>query len=81
MILSTKSFIGAIGPPKMPKDITEKLIKVFEVAANDPEYKKLLVSHYEIPSYMSPDQMFRFYEENKGIIYKLFEQAGLLKKN
>ena len=38
-----------IGPPKMPKDITDKLAKAFEMAANDPEYQKFVIERNAIP--------------------------------
>ncbi len=74
------SFIAAIGPPKMPKDITERLVKAFEIAANAPEYQKFLISRYDIPHYMGPEQLFNFYEEHEKIYRKIFDKAGILKE-
>ncbi len=39
-----------IGPPKMPKDVTDKLIKAFKVAITDPEYQKFFRSRYYLPN-------------------------------
>lgn len=74
------SFIGVIGPPEMPKDITEKLVKAFEIAGNEQEYQKFLVSRYGIPDYMGPKKMFNFFEENEKVYRKLFDKAGILKE-
>lgn len=74
------SFIAAMGPPKMPKDITEKLVQAFEIAANDEEYKKFLIERYDMPDYMGPEKLFNFYEEQQKIYRTLFAEAGILKE-
>ncbi len=74
------SFIAAMGPPKMPKDITEKLTKALEIASNDPEYQKFLIQRYDTPYYMGPEQLFNFYEDQRKVYRTFFAEAGLLKE-
>jgi tripartite-type tricarboxylate transporter receptor subunit TctC len=78
--ISFDSFSGLIGPPKMPKNIADKLIKAFEMAGNDPEYKKFLVSRIMIPSYLSPEGFFSFCEEKRRAYRIILDKAGLLKE-
>jgi len=75
------NFLGAMGPPKIPKDVADKLVSALKTAANDPEYQNYLTSRYESPEYMSPEQLFNFCEEQRKIYRTIFEKAGLLKEN
>ncbi len=74
------NFLGAMGPPKMPKDVTETLVKVLKIAGNDPEYQNYLISRYESPEYMSPEQLFNFCDEQRKVYRTIFDKAGLLKE-
>ena len=69
-----------IGPPKMPKDVVEKLIKAAEIAAKDPEYQAFIESRYDIPKYMNPQEYLAFADEQVKLLRKIFEEAGLLKE-
>jgi tripartite-type tricarboxylate transporter receptor subunit TctC len=69
-----------IGPPKMPKDVSDKIAKVFEAAANDPEYQKFLIERNAIPGYMPPDQALRHYDEQRKVYRIVMEKAGILKE-
>ena len=68
-----------IGPPKIPKDISDRLVKAFEVAAKDPEYKKFLEGRYASPFYLAPDKIGSACDEMKEVFRKTMEKAGLLK--
>ena len=52
-----------IGPPKMPREVTEKLAGAFEVAAKDPEYQKFIVERNGIPFYQPADKALKTLEE------------------
>jgi tripartite-type tricarboxylate transporter receptor subunit TctC len=70
---SLLSFTGVIGPPKMPKDVVDKLVKTFEIAAKDPEYLKFLVTTYDFPGYLGQDQFLKFCDEERQMYRKVFE--------
>jgi len=74
------TYIAAIGPPKIPKDITEKLVKTFEIAAQEPDYQKFVLSRSDLPFYMGPERFFNFSEEQRKMYRPIFEKAGLLKE-
>lgn len=74
------TYIAAIGPPKMPKEITEKLVKILEIAANEPDYHKFVLSRSDLPYYMGPEQFLNFTEEQRKMYRLIFEKAGLLKE-
>jgi tripartite-type tricarboxylate transporter receptor subunit TctC len=69
-----------IGPPKMPKDITEKLVKAFEVAAHDPEYQKFVTERNAFPFYLSPDKAVQFFDEQRKVVRAIMDKAGILKE-
>jgi len=48
------------GTPKMPKDITKKLIDAFEIAAKDPQYHKFILERFTMPFYLPPDKIVPF---------------------
>lgn len=78
--VSINSYISAIGPPKMPKAIVEKLVKTFEIAANSTEYHKFIVSRNDAPHYMGPEKFFIFCDEQRKMYKPTFEKAGLFKE-
>jgi len=71
---------GIMGPAKMPKDITEKLAHAFEVAANEPGFRKFVTDQNCMPFYLSPDQFFRFLGEQRTVCRSIMEKAGILKE-
>lgn len=78
--ISVHSFIAAMGPPKIPKDITGKLVKAFESEANHPEYQKFILSRYDTPYYTGPKAFFDFCEEQVKVYRTIFDKAGVLKE-
>jgi tripartite-type tricarboxylate transporter receptor subunit TctC len=69
-----------IGPPKMPKDITDRLTKAFEMAANDPGYQKFLLERFANPFYISPDKITPYLDVKRNIVRDIMEKAGILKE-
>jgi tripartite-type tricarboxylate transporter receptor subunit TctC len=67
-----------IGPPKMPKDVVERLTKVFEAAANDPEYHKFLDGRFADPFVMAPAKVVPFLDEKQKLDRGIMEKAGIL---
>jgi tripartite-type tricarboxylate transporter receptor subunit TctC len=78
--ISFHSFGGVIAPPKMPKDIADKLIEAFKIATNNPEFQKFLVEREFSPFYLPPDELSNFCEEKKKVYRLVFDKAGLLKE-
>jgi len=78
--ISWESTNLVMGPPKMPKDITDKLVKAFETAANEPEYVKFLIERYAMPTYLPPDKVVSFLDERRVVVRGIMEKAGILKE-
>jgi tripartite-type tricarboxylate transporter receptor subunit TctC len=70
----------ALGPPKMPKEISEKLLSVFQIAANDPEFKAFVIQNNGIPSYMLPEQTTKWFDDQRTIFREIMGKAGILKE-
>jgi tripartite-type tricarboxylate transporter receptor subunit TctC len=68
------------GPPNIPKDITQKLVKTFELAANDPGYRKYIAGQYAAPLYLPPDQAIRLFDDQRKTMRDIMEKAGILKE-
>ena len=69
-----------LAPPKVPAAIVEKLVKAFEKAANEPEYKKFVIERNAVPFYQNPDQTVRFFDEQRKVVRGVMEKAGILKE-
>jgi tripartite-type tricarboxylate transporter receptor subunit TctC len=78
------SFVSAqvvLGPPKMPRNISEKLINAFKVASDDPEYQKFVTERNGIPFVLSPDEVVKFLDEQTKTCRSVMTKAGILKSN
>jgi tripartite-type tricarboxylate transporter receptor subunit TctC len=64
----------------MPKEITEKLLSVFQIAANDPEFKAFVIQNNGIPSYMLPEQTGKWFDDQRTIFREIMGKAGILKE-
>jgi tripartite-type tricarboxylate transporter receptor subunit TctC len=78
--VSWESFGIVIGPPKIPKDISDKIVKAFQVAANDKEYHKFLESRNANEFYLPPDQIVGFCDEKRKLVRSIMDKAGILKE-
>lgn len=68
-----------IGPPNMPKEITQKLAKVFKTAITDPEYTNFLRSIYIVPNYMPPEKAVPYLDAQRDAFRQIGEKAGVVK--
>jgi len=75
-----ESFGVVMGPPKLPKDISEKLAKAFEVAAKDPEYIQFIESRGAYRFYLSPDQIIPYCDDLRKSVRNVMDKAGILKE-
>jgi tripartite-type tricarboxylate transporter receptor subunit TctC len=78
--ISWDTFGILIGPPKMAKEATDKLVNAFEIAANDPTYSKFLNERNVYQFYLPPDKMVGFLDERQKQARRIMEKAGILKK-
>lgn len=69
-----------IAPPKMPKDIADKLAKAFEKAANEPEYKKLVAETNAFSFITTLDKSVQFLDDQRKVARSIMEKAGILKE-
>ena len=77
--ITNSSTALVIGPPKMPKDITDKLINVFKIAAADPEYHKFIRGRFISPFYLAPDKLVGYLDEERENVRSIMDKAGILK--
>ena len=70
-----------IAPPKMPKEILDKLSKAFLTAANEPDYQKLVIERNAVPIVLPPDKAKEFFNEQRKVVRSIMEKAGILKEN
>lgn len=78
--ISWESTNLVMGPPKMPKDVTDILVKAIEKAANEPEYLKFLIERYAMPTYLPPEKVVPFLDGQREVVRKIMEKAGILKE-
>lgn len=69
-----------IGPPKIPKDISDQLAKAVEKVANDPEYQKFVGERDAIPLHMPPEKAIQSLDEQRKIFRRIMGNAGILKE-
>lgn len=69
-----------IGPPRMPKEATDKLAKAFEAAANDAEYRKFLSERFALPFYVPPDKIVSYLDGRRKTVREILDKAGILKE-
>ncbi len=69
-----------IGPPNMPKDVTNKLTEVFEMAANNPKYHEFLRSRLAMPVYLPPDKTVDLLDRQSKMARDIMQKAGILKE-
>ncbi|MEI9476896.1 MAG: tripartite tricarboxylate transporter substrate binding protein [Deltaproteobacteria bacterium] len=77
--VSWESFGVVIGPPKIPKDVFDKLAQAFEVAAKNPGYVKYLESRSANEFYLPPDQIGKFCDGYTTLVRNIMGKAGILK--
>jgi tripartite-type tricarboxylate transporter receptor subunit TctC len=70
----------ALAPPNMPKEITEQLLKAFEKAANDAEFKAWVTQNNGIPSYMTSEKTVKWMNDQVAVYREIMGKAGILKE-
>jgi tripartite-type tricarboxylate transporter receptor subunit TctC len=70
----------ALAPPKLPKEINEQLLRAFEKAANDAEFKAWVTQNNGIPSYMTPEKTVKWMNDQVAVYREIMGKAGILKE-
>ena len=78
--VSCESAGFVMGPPKIPKNVVDRLTAVFKTAANDPEYHKFLLDRFAMPFYIPPDQIIPYVDRQRVVVRDIMEKAGILKE-
>ena len=69
-----------MGPLKMPKEIVDKLVKTFEIAAKDPEYQKFILERFTMPLYLPPEKIIPYLDGQRQVLRDIMGRAGILKE-
>jgi tripartite-type tricarboxylate transporter receptor subunit TctC len=65
----------------MPKEVVEPLVKAIATAAQEPDYRKFLEERNNtISLYLTPEEQFRKYQEQREVFRDILDKAGLLKE-
>lgn len=78
--ISVYSFSSIIGPPKMPKEIVEKLVKTFETVYKDPEIQNHIVARNSFVRFLPPKEFIDFLNKERSTYHPVLERAGVLKE-
>ncbi len=78
--VSMSSFGVIIGPPKMPKEIVQKLTMAFEAGCKDPEIQKFNLERYFFTEFLRPDPAIAFIDKEQAVFRRVLGKAGLLKE-
>jgi tripartite-type tricarboxylate transporter receptor subunit TctC len=78
--LSCGTFGVIIGPPRIPQEICERLVRVFETASNDEGYQKYLAARGCTVHFLPPDQAYRYCEEKREEYRNIMKKAVLILK-
>ena len=73
-----KGWSGIIGPPKMEQDIVDKLANTFK-AKLDPELQKHFTATGQHVSFLRSAEAIKQFDEEREIIKKMMDKAGILK--
>lgn len=78
--VSYESTNFAMGPPKMPKNIVDILVKAFKQAVNEPEYTKFCAERNARWEYIPPEKMVPIFDKRRAVVREIMSKAGILKE-
>ncbi len=78
--VSWESFGMVIGPPKIPKDVSNKLVQAFAEAAKDPGYTRYLESRSANEFFLPAGEIQPFCDGRRQLVRGIMEKAGILKE-
>jgi tripartite-type tricarboxylate transporter receptor subunit TctC len=68
-----------IGPPKIPKEIVDKLADTFQTAL-DPQIQKHLLACDQIPFFLRSEEAYKRLDAERDVMRSVLDKAGLLKE-
>jgi len=74
---STNFFIG---PPKMPKHVTDVLVKAIHTASHDPAYQKFCADRNSRWGYIPPEEVVTTFDKRRVVVREIMRKAGILKE-
>lgn len=74
---STNFFIG---PPKMPKHVTDILVKAIQTASHDPAYQKFCADRNSRWGYIPPEEVVPTFDKRRVVVREIMRKAGILKE-
>jgi putative tricarboxylic transport membrane protein len=77
--VSYESTNFAMGPPRMPKDVVDTLVKAIKQAVDDPEYKKFCAERNARWEYIPPEKMVPIFDKRRIVVREIMSKAGILK--
>jgi putative tricarboxylic transport membrane protein len=70
----------AMGPPRMPKDVVEILVKAIKQAVHEPDYVKFCSERNARWVYTPPEKMVSVFDMRREIVREIMSKAGILKE-
>ncbi len=71
---------AVLGPPKMPKDIANKLAKAFAAGAQNPQFQQHIINRNSMPFYLPPEQASQHYDLDRKAYRAIMQKTGILKE-
>jgi putative tricarboxylic transport membrane protein len=79
--VSWESTNFAMGPPKMPKDIVDILVKAIKEAVHEPDYIKFCTERNTRWGYIPPDKVVAEFDKRRVVVREIMSKAGILKES
>ena len=79
--VSYESTNFAMGPPKMPKDVVDILVKTIKQAVNEPDYVKYCTERNARWEYIPPEKMVPLFDKRRIVVREIMSKAGILKES
>ncbi len=70
-----------MGPPKMPKDVVDILVKAIEKAVKEPDYIKFCAERNARWGYIPPDKVVAEFDKRRAVVREIMAKAGILKES
>jgi len=75
---STNFFMG---PPKMPENVVDILVKAIKEAVHDPSYIKFCTERNARWGYIPPDKVVAEFDKRRAVVREIMSKAGILKES
>ncbi|MGA2958766.1 MAG: tripartite tricarboxylate transporter substrate binding protein [Thermodesulfobacteriota bacterium] len=79
--VSYESTNFAMGPPKLPKDVVDILVKAIKEAVHEPGYVKFCTERNARWEYIPPEKMVPLFDKRRIIVREILSKAGILKES